>query len=78
MGVGGRAGQGVLTEDEAPKISRARVEPPPLESWGRAELDAYIAELRSEIARVEAEIARKHGHRAAAEAMFRRSPDEQD
>ena len=39
---------------------------------GIAELEAYIAGLRSEIARAEAEIAEKRKHRGGAEALFRR------
>jgi len=37
------------------------------------ELRAYIDELKAEIARVEADIARKQGHRAAADAFFRKA-----
>jgi uncharacterized small protein (DUF1192 family) len=40
---------------------------------GIKELHAYIADLRAEIARAEAEIERKHGHRSAAESVFRKS-----
>ena len=39
---------------------------------GIAELEEYIAGLRSEIARAEAEIAEKRKHRGGAEALFRR------
>jgi uncharacterized small protein (DUF1192 family) len=39
------------------------------------ELRDYIVELREEISRVEADIARKHSHRSAADAFFRRPTD---
>jgi uncharacterized small protein (DUF1192 family) len=32
----------------------------------------YIDELKTEIARVESDIARKHSHRSAADAFFKR------
>ena len=40
-------------------------------SDGIAELEGYIAELRSEIARAEAQIAAKRGHRSAADSLFK-------
>ena len=51
-----------------------RKPPPPkdLSLLGVAELEDYIAGLRSEIARAEAEIAEKRKHRGGAEALFRR------
>ena len=60
-----------MEEDEPPR-RRARLTPLPLDLLGVDELRAYIAELRGEIARTEAEIDRKHGHRSAAEAFFRK------
>jgi uncharacterized small protein (DUF1192 family) len=39
---------------------------------GIAELEEYIAGLRSEIARAEAEIAEKRKHRGGAESLFKR------
>ena len=45
---------------------------PSLDRLGLAELETYIAELRSEIGRAEQEIARKQGHRAAADSVFKR------
>jgi uncharacterized small protein (DUF1192 family) len=39
---------------------------------GIAELETYIAGLKSEIARAEAEIAEKRKHRGGAEALFKR------
>ncbi len=58
-------------EDDLPR-KRPRLERPALDSWGIAELHAYIEELREEIARAEADIARKGSHRAAADAFFRK------
>jgi uncharacterized small protein (DUF1192 family) len=40
---------------------------------GIEELRDYISELKAEIERVEADIERKHGHRSAADAFFRRA-----
>ncbi len=59
-------------EDELPR-KRPRLERPVLDSWGVAELQAYIGDLREEIARAEADIARKGAHRAAADAFFKKS-----
>jgi uncharacterized small protein (DUF1192 family) len=59
-------------EDELPQRRRRRLEPLALDMLGIDELNDYIAELRGEIARVEADIARKQGHRAAADAFFRK------
>ncbi|MBN9562385.1 MAG: DUF1192 domain-containing protein [Alphaproteobacteria bacterium] len=61
-------------EEDAPPRPRARLEKLPLDSLGIEELEAYIGELQGEIARVEADIARKHGHRSAADAVFRTKP----
>jgi uncharacterized small protein (DUF1192 family) len=62
----------MATEEDAPPPKRRRLEPLPLDSLGIEELRLYIDELRAEIARVEAEIIRKHSHRSAADAFFRR------
>ena len=59
-------------EDDAPLMKRHRLEPLPLDSLGVEELRLYIAELKAEIVRVEANIDRKHGHRSAADAFFKR------
>lgn len=59
-------------DDDLPRPKPARLSPPVLDGWGVAELSAYIDELRAEIARAEAEIARKHSHRSAADAFFRK------
>ena len=62
-----------MREEEDTPIKRpTRLDRPPLDSWGIAELEAYIGELRAEIGRAEAEIARKNAHRGAADAFFRR------
>ncbi|HUA78001.1 MAG TPA: DUF1192 domain-containing protein [Acetobacteraceae bacterium] len=65
----------MIEDDESPKKPPARLTPPLLDPMGLAELSAYRDELRAEIARVEAEMTRKQGHRSAADAFFRRSPD---
>ena len=59
-------------EEDAPPPRRRRLEPLPLDSLGIAELRLYIEELRGEITRVEADIDRKHSHRSAADAFFKR------
>jgi len=57
-------------EDLLPK--RKPAPPKDLTLLGIAELEEYIAELRSEIARTEAEIAEKRKHRGGADALFKR------
>jgi uncharacterized small protein (DUF1192 family) len=59
-------------EEDAPPAKRRRLEPLLLDSLGIEELRLYIEELKTEIARVEADIGRKHGHRNAADAFFKR------
>ncbi|MBN8900075.1 MAG: hypothetical protein BGO51_02560 [Rhodospirillales bacterium 69-11] len=61
-----------LEEDDRPPRKRRRLEPLVLDTLGIDELRDYIGELRDEIARVESDIARKHGHRSAADAFFRK------
>jgi uncharacterized small protein (DUF1192 family) len=61
-------------EDDVPPPRRRRLEPLPLDSLGIDELRLYIEELHGEIDRVEADIGRKHSHRSAADAFFKR-PD---
>jgi uncharacterized small protein (DUF1192 family) len=58
-------------EEGAVPRPRSRLEKPPLDPLGVAELEAYVGELRAEIARAEAEIARKRSHRSAADSLFR-------
>jgi uncharacterized small protein (DUF1192 family) len=58
-----------MDEEDAPRMHRL-VEQPVLDSFGVAELHAYIAALQGEVARAEAMIARKASHRGAAEAVF--------
>jgi uncharacterized small protein (DUF1192 family) len=62
----------MIEEEEGPVRKRARLEKLALDTLGVAELREYIDELKAEIARVEADIERKHGHRSAADAFFRR------
>ncbi len=59
-------------EEEAAPLKRRRLEPLLLDSLGIEELRLYIDELKIEIARVEADIGRKHSHRNAADAFFKR------
>ena len=53
-------------------VRPARPAPRPLDPMSVDELEAYIRELEAEIARVRQAIAAKHGHRSAAESVFRR------
>lgn len=57
-------------EDLLPK--RKPTPPKDLTLLGIAELEEYVAELRSEIVRAEAEIAEKRKHRGGAESLFKR------
>ena len=59
-------------EEELPVRKPRRLERLVLDTLGIDELNDYIGELHKEIARVEADIARKHGHRSAADAFFRK------
>jgi uncharacterized small protein (DUF1192 family) len=59
-------------EDDEPLTKRRRLDPLLLDSLGVEELRDYIVELKTEIARVEADIGRKHSHRSAADAFFKR------
>lgn len=62
-----------MAEDEdTPIRKRIRLEKLVLDTLGIDELRDYIAELKEEIARVEADIGRKHSHRSAADAFFKR------
>ncbi len=60
-----------MFDEEETRPAPKRLTPPPFDSWGVAELNLYIGELRAEISRAEAEIARKQGHRSAADAFFK-------
>ena len=62
----------MIEEDEGPVRKRVRLEKLVLDTLGIEELREYIDELKAEIARVEADIERKHGHRSAADAFFKR------
>ena len=57
----------MLTDEEP---TTTRLQPPPLDRLGVAELHSYLMELHAEIARAEAEIARKQSHRSSADRLF--------
>jgi len=59
-------------EDEDLPQSKKPAPPRDLALLGIAELEDYVAGLKSEIARAEAEIAEKRKHRGGAEALFKR------
>ena len=59
-------------QEDVPLRKRTRLDKLVLETLGIDELRDYIGELRDEIARVEADIGRKHSHRSAADAFFKR------
>jgi len=62
-----------MDDDDLPRPpTRTGVAPRDLTPLGIAELEAYIAELRSEIARAEAAIAAKLGQRMGAESIFKK------
>jgi uncharacterized small protein (DUF1192 family) len=63
----------MMDEEEGPVRKRTRLERIVLDTMGIEELRDYISELKAEIERVEADIERKHGHRSAADAFFRRA-----
>lgn len=60
----------VFGDDEEPR-PKQRFTKLPLDGLGVAELEAYIAELRTEIERVQADIARKQNFRSAADSFFK-------
>jgi uncharacterized small protein (DUF1192 family) len=60
-----------LDPEDLPR-RRQVLEKPRFDGWDVAQLQDYIAELRAEIARAEDGIAARQGHRAAAEAFFRK------
>ncbi len=62
----------INSEEDLPKPARTLLAPPPLDSLGVAELNAYIADLQAEIARVRAKIAAKDAHKEAAAAFFKK------
>ena len=63
----------MLTDEDLSKPKPKRLGLLPLDLLGVDELGDYIAELQAEISRVEADITRKHAHRNAADAFFRKS-----
>ena len=60
--------------DDEPRRAEERLIILPLDPMDLAELDAYVAALRTEIVRAEAAIAAKRARRDAADSVFRR-PD---
>ena len=63
--------EAAMFDQEEPRPRPKRLAVPAFDSWGVAELNLYIDELRAETDRAEAEIARKQGHRNAAAAFFK-------
>ena len=61
-----------MEEPDEPR-RKSRLERPPLDGLGVAELRGYVDELKAEIERAEAAIAAKQGHRAAADTFFKKS-----
>ena len=57
-------------EDLEPHKQPAK--PRDLSSWSVEDLNEYIANLQAEIARTQKMIASKQGHRAAADAFFKK------
>ncbi len=60
--------------DDLPERPRMRLAILPLEGMGVAELEAYIADLRTEIGRAEAMIVRKRQHLDSALSIFGKPP----
>ncbi len=60
-----------MHDDDEPAPKPRRLQELRLDPLAVAELESYIAELRTEITRTEAEIARKRSHRSAADAFFK-------
>ena len=60
-----------MFEEDAPR-PRASFTPPLLDSWGVADLRAYIATLQAEIARADAAIRAREAQRNAADSFFRK------
>jgi len=65
---------GDMSQHDPDDLPRRRqvLEKPRFDGWDVGQLQEYIAELRAEIARAEEGIAARQGHRAAAEAFFRK------
>jgi uncharacterized small protein (DUF1192 family) len=62
----------INSEEDLPKPARTLLIPPPLDTLGVAELNAYIGALEAEISRVKSTIAAKDAHKAAAGAFFKK------
>ena len=61
----------INSDEDLPKPAKTLLVPPVLDSYGIAELNAYIADLEAEIARVKAKINTKDAHKTAAAAFFK-------
>ncbi len=61
----------INSEEDLPKPAKTLLIPPVLDSYGIAELNAYIGDLEAEITRVKAKIAAKDAHKTAASAFFK-------
>lgn len=60
-----------LDDDTDPKTKRQK--PRNLDNLSVPELKAYVEQLKEEIARAEADIQKKEKHKAAADALFKKS-----
>ena len=66
----------MFEDDDGPRPKIAEVPlGRPLDGISVVDMQERITALRAEIARLEAEIARREGHRAAADALFKRPPE---
>ena len=63
-----------MIEDDAPSRPPQRLTILPLDGLGVAELEAYLAELRSEITRADAALVTRRSQRGAADLLFRPPP----
>ncbi len=61
-------------EEDSPLPAKKLLVPPPLDTLGVEELEAYIQDLMVEIVRVKTMISVKESHKTAAAAMFKTPP----
>ena len=60
-----------MYDEEGRKINLGQRIGMPLDSMSIADMEGYIANLKTEIARVETAIEKQKSHNAAAEALFK-------